>query len=118
MKISSEKELKILIGSKIHLLRWYYLEGQRYSREQSTNIPDLSEMQPRIGYKTALSGGKKLPDNQVVMGVMVEMVIHGMQITKMMRMSSLGEIFKTTLKRGLGIRNTVKINLKKINNVI
>ena len=24
MKISYEKELKILIASKIHLLRWYY----------------------------------------------------------------------------------------------
>ena len=37
--------------------------GQRYSGEQSTNSQDLSEMPPRFGYRTALSGGKKLPDN-------------------------------------------------------
>ena len=37
--------------------------GQRYSREQSTNNQDLREMPPTFGYRTALSGGKKLPDN-------------------------------------------------------
>jgi len=36
---------------------------QRYSGEQSTNSQDLREMPPRFGYRTALSGGKKLPDN-------------------------------------------------------
>ena len=37
--------------------------GQRYSGEQSTNSQDLSEMPTIFGYRTALSGGKKLPDN-------------------------------------------------------
>lgn len=37
--------------------------GQRYSGEQSTNSQDLSEMSTIFGYRTALSGGKKLPDN-------------------------------------------------------
>ena len=82
--------------------------GQRYSAEQSTNSQDRSEMPPRFGYKTSLSDGKKLPDNP---GVVV-------RITNIMRMSSLGKMFKKTLKCGLNIRNTVKINLKKINNVI
>ena len=36
---------------------------QTQSGEQSTNSQDLREITPRFGYKTALSGGKKLPDN-------------------------------------------------------
>ena len=40
---------------------------ERYSGEQSTKQPtngqDLREMPPRFGYRTALLGGKKLPDN-------------------------------------------------------
>lgn len=34
--------------------------GQRSSVEQLTNIQDLT---PKFGYRTSLSGGKKLPDN-------------------------------------------------------
>lgn len=45
-------------------------------------------------------------------------VVHGMRISKIMRISSLGKMFKKTLKCGLIIRNIVNINLKKINNVI
>ena len=37
--------------------------GQRYGGSQPTNSQDLSEMPSRFGYRTALSGGKKLPDN-------------------------------------------------------
>ena len=37
--------------------------GQRYSGQQSTNSQNLSEMPPRFWYRTALLGGKKLPDN-------------------------------------------------------
>ena len=37
--------------------------GQRYSGEQSINDQYLREMPTKIRYKTALSGGKKLPDN-------------------------------------------------------
>ena len=37
--------------------------GQRYSGEQSINNQDLREMPTKIRYKTALSGGKKLPEN-------------------------------------------------------
>jgi putative component of toxin-antitoxin plasmid stabilization module len=33
------------------------------SGEQSINSQDLSKIPPRFGYRTALSGGKKLPDN-------------------------------------------------------
>ena len=36
---------------------------QRQSGEQSTNSQDLREIPPRFGYRTVLSGGKKLPDN-------------------------------------------------------
>ena len=37
--------------------------GQKSSRKQSINSQDLIEMSPRFGYRTALPGGKKLPDN-------------------------------------------------------
>ena len=37
--------------------------SQRSSGEQSINSQDLIEMSPRFGYRTALLGGKKLPDN-------------------------------------------------------
>ena len=84
--------------------------GQRYSGEQSRNSQDLSEMPPIFGYRTALSGGNYL----IIQVVMV----HGMGITKIMTMSSLGKIFKKTLKCGLNIRNTFNINLKKVNHVI
>ena len=37
--------------------------GQRSSEEELTNSQDLSKIPPRFGYRTAISGGKKLPDN-------------------------------------------------------
>jgi len=37
--------------------------GQRSSGEESINSQDLIEISPRFRYRTALPGGKKLPDN-------------------------------------------------------
>ena len=80
------------------------------SGEQSINSQDLSKIPPRFGYRTALLGVRNYLIIQVV-------VVHGMRITKIMRMSSIVQRFKKTPKFSLNIINNVKINLK-VNNVI